>query len=129
MAVLADAFVRGSAEEGDYFDYAVEDAPSLDAWVDLFLEEQPSEDVVRSVIMSMGAFVGELIVRNGGGNWDFDEASGPSVRLNAGLVCFPFNKVGKRLALGQEHSLAQFIDAAMTGALPPEARPTEAPGR
>jgi hypothetical protein len=116
MAGLADAFVTGAAEEGDHFDYAVEDAGRLDAWVDLFRQGEPSDDVVHTVVLSLGAYVGELIVRNGGGSWTHvAEADAPGVRLTSGLVCFPLNKVGKRLAVGPEHGIAQFVDVAVSG--------------
>jgi hypothetical protein len=121
MAALAVAFVSGAAQEGHHFDYAVENAPRLDALVDIFLQSQPRDDVVNSMVLSMGAYVGELIVRNGGGSWTFDpEAGAPGVRLTSDLVGFPLNKVGKRITVGAEHSIAQFVEVAMSGELPPE---------
>jgi hypothetical protein len=123
MAGLAEAFVSGSAEEGEHFDFAPENAPRLDAWVDLFVADRPTDDVVHSVVVSMGAYVGELIVRSGGGEWTFEpQADAPGVRLISGLVCFPLNKVGKRITVGPEHSIAQFVQVALSGELPPEAR-------
>jgi hypothetical protein len=65
MGRLADAFITGTAEEGHHFDYAVENATRLDALVDLFRRGEPADDVVHSMTLSMGAYVGELIVRNG----------------------------------------------------------------
>ena len=122
MAALADAFVSGAAEEGHHFDYASENAARLDPLVDLFLQSQPGDDVINSMVLSMGAYVGELIVRNGGGIWTFEQDVGaPGVRLTSGLVCFPLNKVGKRITIGAEHSIARFVEVAMSGELPPEA--------
>jgi hypothetical protein len=122
MVALADAFVGGAAHEGHHFDYAVENAPRLDALVDLFLQSQPREDVINSMVLSMGAYVGELIVRNGGGSWIFEQEVGaPGVRLTSGLIGFPLNKVGKRISVGAEHSIAHFVELAMSGELPPEA--------
>jgi hypothetical protein len=122
MAALAGAFVSGAAQEGHRFDYAVENAPRLDALVDLFLQSQPGDDVINSMVLSMGAYVGELIVRNGGGSWTFEqEVDAPGVRLTSDLVCFPLNKVGKRITVGAEHSITQFVEVAMSGELPPEA--------
>jgi hypothetical protein len=122
MAALAEAFVGGAAQEGHHFDYAVENAPRLDALVDLFLESQPGDDVVNSMVLNMGAYVGELIVRNGGGTWTFDqEAGAPGVRLTSGLIGFPLNKVGKRITVGGEHSISRFVEVAMAGDLPPDA--------
>lgn len=128
MAGLSEAFVSGSAEEGEHFDYAPENAERLDAWVELFVAERPSEDVVHSVVVSMGAYVGELIVRNGGGRWTFaPQAGAPGVELTSGLVCFPLNKVGKRITVGPEHSIDQFVQVALAGELPPEARQIDPP--
>lgn len=121
MAALAGAFVDGAAREGHHFDFAVENAPRLDALVDLFLQSGPGDDVVNSMVLSMGAYVGELIVRNGGGAWTFDQQAGaPGVRLASGVVGFPLNKVGKRIAVGPEHSISQFVEVAMSGELPPQ---------
>jgi hypothetical protein len=126
MARPANAFVTGSAEEGHHFDYAVENAPRLDALVDLFRRSQPSDDVVHSMALSMGAHVGELIVRNGAGSWTYSpEADSPGVLLASGLVCFPLNKVAKRIKVGPTHSIAQFVEVAMSGVLPPGAQPVK----
>jgi hypothetical protein len=71
----------------------------------------------------MGAFVGELLVRNGGARWSYSTDHGsPAVRLPSGNACFPLNKVSKRLTVGPEHSIAQFVEVAMSGVLPPDAR-------
>ena len=123
MARLADAFVRGAAEEGHHFTYDLECVSRLDPLVDLFLQGRPSPEVVDSMAMSMGAFVGELILRFGGGRWVYvAEAGSPAVQTGSRYTCFPLNKVGKRLIVGPEHSIARFVDAAMAGDIPPEAR-------
>ena len=128
MSGLAEAFLSGAAEEGDHYDYAPENAPRLDAWIDLFVAQGPPEDVVHSVVLSMGAYVGELIVRNGGGRWTFEPRTGaPGVHLTTGLVCFPLNKVAKRINVGPEHSIAQFVEVSIAGELPPEAREVKGP--
>jgi hypothetical protein len=122
MAALAGAFVSGAAEEGHHFDYASENAARLDPLVDLFLQSQPGDDVINSMVLSMGAYVGELIVRNGGGIWTFEQEVGaPGVRLTSDVICFPLNQVDKRITIGAEHSLAQFMEMAMSGGLPPDA--------
>jgi hypothetical protein len=72
------------------------------------------------MVMSMGAYVGELIVRNAAGIWAYEpQTSAPGIKLRTGLLCFPLNKVGKRITVGPEHSIAQFVEAAMSGGLPP----------
>jgi hypothetical protein len=72
------------------------------------------------MVMSMGAYMGELIVRNGAGIWTYEpQAIAPGINLRTGLLCFPLNKVGKRITVGPEHSVTQFVEAAMSGELPP----------
>jgi hypothetical protein len=123
MASLAEAFVNGIATEGHHFDYAVANAARLDAVVDLFLASQPGKNDVHSMQALMGAYVGELITRNGGGRWRYSlEVDAPSVILTSGLQAFPTFKVAKRLHVGSEHSIAQFIETSMSGVLPPGAR-------
>lgn len=128
MSGLADAFVSAAADEGDHYDFEPASARRLDAWVDLFVGDRPGVDRIHSVAFSMGAYVGELIVRNRGGGWTFDhQTEAPCIRLTSGLVCFPLNKVGKRITIGPEHSIAQFVDVALSGDLPAEARRAPSP--
>jgi hypothetical protein len=112
MAALAAAFVRGSAEEGRVFGYDVESAYRLDAAVDDFLPTRPSADYLHSMIMSMGAYLGELLVRHRGGRWVAKAGSQePAVELGDGFEAFPLNTVAKRITIGPEHSITQFFDA------------------
>jgi hypothetical protein len=113
----AEAFVDAMAE--------IETARRLDPLADLLLQHGPfGPDDVRSLATSMGAFVGELLVRNGGARWSYDiDHESPAVRLPSGIACFPLNKVSKRLTVGPEHSIAQFVEVAMSGVIPPRARP------
>lgn len=122
MAGLAEAFVTGAAEEGHQFLYATNDGPRLDELVDLFRMSDPSKDVVHSMVLSMGAYVGEVIVRNGNGQWHLGpDTQEPAVQLGT-IDCFPLNKVAKRITIGPEHSIAQFVHVALTQQLPPDAR-------
>lgn len=78
----------------------------------------------------MGAYVGELIVRSGCGRWlHVPEADAPGVQLISGLVCFPLNSVAERITVGPEHSIAQFVEVAMSGTLPSGAQPVDPPSR
>jgi len=121
MASLAHSFVTGSAAEGHHFHYAVDDGPRLDELVELFQMSAPSDDVVHSMVLSMGAYVEEVLVRNASGQWRV-EMQAPAIRLPGDLDCFPLNKVAKRITVGPEHSIGQFIDVAMAGEVPPDAR-------
>jgi hypothetical protein len=128
MVGLSEAFRSGAAEEGHHYDHAPANASRLDAWVDSFVADGPRGDVVHSVVLSMGAYVGEILVRNAGDTWTFEpQAGAPGIKLPSGLVCFPLSKVGKRITVGPEHSIAQFVDVAMSGLLPPGARRVNPP--
>jgi hypothetical protein len=129
MAQFADAFLRGTTAEGHILDYDGKCADRLDELATLFLQSNPSSDVLDSMTLAMGAYLGELIIRNGGGTWTYElSQESPGVRLpRSTLVGFPLNKVYRRLTIGPEHSLKQFYDAAVTGQLPPEARIVNSP--
>jgi hypothetical protein len=109
MASLAHSFVTGSAAEGHHFHYAVDDGPRLDELVELFQMSAPSDDVVHSMVLSMGAYVEEVLVRNASGQWRV-EMQAPAIRLPGDLDCFPLNKVAKRITVGPEHSIGGKAD-------------------
>ncbi len=133
MMGLADAFVRGSAEEGVFVEYDAESAYRLDSLIDLFLRNhsgKPPTDLVQSMTITMGAFLGEVIVRSHKGTWVLapEPNNQPGIRLSAStLICFPLAKVNKRLTIGPEHSITQFFDTALTGVIPPGARRVDPP--
>ncbi len=126
-ATLAHAFVTGAAEEGEVFVYDVGDGPRLDRLIDEFVATNPSPEYVHSMVLSMGAYVGELLVRAGAGHWVMDPKVGAGV-MSGELMCFPMNKVAKRIGIGPEHSIAQLIEVALADKLPPEAREIPRPG-
>lgn len=120
MARFADIFVRGSAEDGQTFSYDICEAGRLDDLADLYLRGGPDADGVHSMTVAMGAFVGEIIVRAGLGAWERGSPeTGPGLRLWSGLQCFPLTKVSKRLTVGAEHSIAQFVAVARSGSPSP----------
>jgi hypothetical protein len=125
MQGLADAFVRGAAEEGERVDYSAAGVYRLDGLVDLLIQNHGGQlppDLAHSMTLSMGAFLGEAIVRSRAGAWvpGPDAEGPPAIRLtNSNLVCSPLAKVHKRLTIGPQHSITQFFDVAMTGVIPP----------
>lgn len=126
MHELAEIFVDGSAHEGYEVGWDADSAQRLDELCDAFLASRPEQDVMDSMIMSMGAYLGELIVRNAGGRWTYDQshaAVGVETQQRQ-LVCFPHNKVAKRLTHGEEHGLWAFYEYAATGKVPPGAKTT-----
>jgi hypothetical protein len=125
MHGLAVIFVEGSAQEGYEFGWDADSANRLDELCDAFLAGRPDKAVVDSMIMSMGAYLGELIVRNAGGRWTYhQEQQAAAVETGQQQLCFPHNKVAKRLARGEEHGLWAFYEYAATGKVPPGAQTT-----
>jgi len=118
MLAFAQMFVDGTAAEGRTFDWSAGSAQWLDGLCDSFLAADPDQDVIAGMILTMGSYLGELIVRNGGGRWTYDaEAGAAAVDLPFRQRCFPHNKVGKRLSRGPVHSLRLFYYIAVTGDL------------
>jgi hypothetical protein len=120
MRRLAQAFVTGSVEEGEPFGWESTEASRLDDVCDAFLANNPPADYRHSMIMGMGAYLGELLVRHGGGRWAFDPTTNAAVvEMPNGLRAYPHNKVAKRLDRGPEHNLFQFYWYGLTRETPP----------
>jgi hypothetical protein len=64
-------------------------------------------------LFSLGAYVGEVIRRSVGGEWRSNE-SNPQAEINVelhlpdGAICWPVQRVMKRLQLGSEESIAAY---------------------
>jgi hypothetical protein len=109
MAHAAETLARIMAENGkpNVFDFSEASVAALDATIqsDWAPGTKPSDQTVGL----MGAYLGEVLVRNLGGTW---VRSGnnpePGIQLSGGDVAFPLTKVRKRVQLGQEHDLAYF---------------------
>ncbi|HEU4424536.1 MAG TPA: hypothetical protein VFR67_18565 [Pilimelia sp.] len=85
-----------------------------DGLSDAFLRCDPPADVMHSMIMSMGAYLGELIVRASGGRWGYDaELRQAVIETGDGVVGWPHNKVAKRFEQGPQHSLYQYYRYAV----------------
>jgi hypothetical protein len=131
MRRYAEIFVMGVAAAGEVLGWDAGAARQLDKWCEIFLASSPDEDGIRRMVLVMGAYLGELIVRNGHGRWTYDpRARAPGVDTPARQRCFPHNKVTKRLTVGAEHSLWVFYDVAVTGRIPAGVRitPRNPPG-
>jgi hypothetical protein len=115
MRELAEAFVEASAEAGDSVGWETRDASKLDAVCDRFLATEPSARLQLSMVVAMGAYLGELMVRHGNGRWA--EGSGPMavVELANGVVADPHEQVAKRLQPGAQNDLGVFFHYALAG--------------
>lgn len=123
MASLATAFVQGVAEEtGLSLGWTESDAARLDDLCEAFLRSRPSKAVKHSMIMSMGAYLGELIIRNTRGRWRYHRARREAVFLTADdLEGYPHSKVAKRLDTGPEHNLLAYYVYAVRHEVLPDA--------
>lgn len=116
MLAFAQMFVDGAAAEGRSFGWDAGSAQRLDGLCEAFLAGEPTPEATQSLILAMGAYLGELIVRNGGGRWTYDaDAGAAGVDLPSRQRCFPHHKVARRLAAGSPHSLRLFYYVAVTG--------------
>ena len=118
MRKLADAFISGIAAEGWNFGWDSAEVSRLDDLCDGLDNDNP--EMRHSVIMAMGAYLGELMVRCGGGSWSYDpQERAAVVDMPNGLRAHPHNKVAKRLNSGPQHSLIQFYQHSLTRDVPP----------
>jgi hypothetical protein len=118
MLSLAEKFISGVAAEGWTFSWDCAEIFRLDELCDGFSNDDP--EVRHSLIMAMGAYLGELMVRCGGGHWSYDPQDRAAVvDMPNGLRACPHNKVAKRLDFGPEHCLLHFYQYGLTREVPP----------
>jgi hypothetical protein len=120
MRDYAEIFVESMAVDGFTFDWDPGAAHKLDGCCEHFLGGRPDQRETELMTVAMGAYLGELIVRNAAGRWKHHEEQGAAVEVGT-RTCFPHNKVAKRLELGDEHALWAFYEYAVTGEAPPGA--------
>ena len=110
MAELAEKWRENTGGWTGHFDYSVESAVALDNFIDLLLSTgDPISDLQQ---MGMGAYVGEILRRNVGGEWiampEGPTPDDPGLSLN-GVGILPFEKIRKRVALGPSNSVGYFV--------------------
>ena len=122
MRSIADELVRDSGAT-ELLDYTVESIATLEVLIDGMVDAAPAAAVDERFGLSMGAYVGEVIVRHGStAFWAYDRERRTAVVQSAELGAYPAYKVSKRITIGPEHSLVQFVRTSIDDALPPEAR-------
>lgn len=116
MRELAEAFREVAAEQGETLGWETREASKLDALCDRFLATDPSAGLRHSMVMAMGAYLGELMVRHGGGRWGYGSGDRKAVVVLAnGLVCHPHDEVAQRLDLGPQLDLGFYFHYALAG--------------
>ena len=93
------------------------------------LEAASAEALDERFGLGMGAYVGEVIVRQSDkARWTYDIDQRTAAVESPQFAAFPHFKVSKRFMIGPEHSLEQFVRVALEDRMPPEARPMRAKG-
>lgn len=80
-------------------------------WVDGFIERQRLRNdasLARGLTNVVGAYLGECIIRNYGGEWRATDGEMWGVYFDDLNAAFPFAKVAKQFANGAEDSIASF---------------------
>ncbi len=122
MRRLAEEFVTTSGAP-DVLDFTVESIKAADLLVDSMLEADSADAIDERFGLSMGAYVGEVIVRQGAkARWTYDVDQRAAAVQSPQFAAFPHFKVSKRMTVGPEHSLEQFVRIALEDRLPPAAR-------
>lgn len=115
MPQLAAIFIAGMATDaGIELGWDGHGAAELDGLCDAFLRTRPSRKVKHSMVMAMGAYLGELIVRVSEGRWGYDaDLREAVIETPDGLQGWPHTKVSKRFEQGERHSLFQYYRYAV----------------
>jgi hypothetical protein len=109
---MAKLFVDTTKQlAGVEFDYSEASVAELDGWVDRLWDPEgppPGEDELDSNSKLIGAYLGEVMIRHGGGHWVWTvHPRQPAIEKN-GKVAWVLNKVYKRQVNGPEDSIAEF---------------------
>jgi hypothetical protein len=100
------------------FDYSESSVAALDEWADRLWDPagpRPGEAELDSNSKLMGAYLGEVIIRNLGGKWVFKKGEGmaqPAVEMASGQTAWVLNKAYKRQLNGRADAFTDFFLAA-----------------
>src|SRR5438045_3656668 len=86
---MADSFIETMTVETDAaWDFTPDTLTALDDLIDAWWPQGPSQDTIRNTGRAMAGYVGEVVRRNLGGQWIYDDRFGPSVRIDS-QIAFP----------------------------------------
>jgi len=80
-------------------------------WLDAFIQrhhEKKDPELNRSLVSTLGSYLGECIIQTFGGSWAQVDGSW-AVRFDERNAAFPFAKVAKQLDNGAEDSVLSFF--------------------
>jgi len=84
------------------------------AYIDGFIERQRAREGFDpgGLVNTLGSFLGECMCRKLGGEWKHQSNGQLAVQFSDGNAAFPFNKVQKQFANGEEDSILSFYQSA-----------------
>ncbi len=90
---------------GIQLDFTPASLKTLDDAVDTFFE--PGGPVIAPTIMTFGAYLGEVVIRNLGGRWRPSESWEDAAIVDLGPIAelYPMRRMAKRMQEGRENSV------------------------
>jgi len=119
---MADRFARMTQERtGVRLDYSPESLAAVDAAVDQIKATGVSETDASGMLYAVGCYVGEVFVRNAGGEWCATKTLGMekvcswpiAIKLKGGAGANPIGKAFKRFRNGPEDDLVFFYKSTL----------------
>lgn len=113
---FAEAFVAAEEERGRPLGYDWDGAYRLDEIAHWYVAEGWRSIPPDEMAIQLGAFLGECILRELGGQWhEADLVWDTALTVGTGLTCYPFAKARARLAPDSVDPLTQYLDHLRTG--------------
>jgi hypothetical protein len=129
MRLVAEAFVGPATANGAaWLDYTPASVMLLDDLIAAWWPATPEKGTYESMIPAMGAYVGEVLVREAGGRWIRDPGEGYAVDLG-GRIVFPMKQIAGRFELGAAQSIGRFYAEASAGPAQAEGGTAEQPAK
>lgn len=111
---VASLWVKTARKVGGWsFDYSEASVTLLDEVIDDLWDpdRRPGEEELDSLTKLMGAYLGEVMIRNQGGRWSWSpDRQMPALLVGQTRWAYVLDKVYKRQVHGAEHSLVQFYE-------------------
>lgn len=112
---IAEIFIKTIRERDELtFDYSEASLEQLEDLVSNRLWDPahpPNEDELDSLTKLAGAYLGEVMIRNAGGQWSWDpDGRIPVIETKPGRITYVLDKVYKRQVHGKEHDLVEFYN-------------------
>ncbi len=91
-------------------DYSIESLQRLDQFISENFDNASAPDVGETLLLRIGSYVGEVIIRHLGGHWN--EEGRPEINEVGPLdVIYPLEKAQRRFQNGKEDSLTWYYHA------------------